>query len=143
MADKLEKRTVAVAGFPYTAKVVRGDGTERIVPRFAVRNEEIELFDPVEIERGDRLGFFAKPGEKVIQPKGAALTIADVGLMTDEQLADLFRTDAPTVKETLAAVGDDAGLAARVMQAERTADHEPRKGLMEKLQVIVEGPASE
>lgn len=127
-------RTIAVAGFPYKAKL--GD---RIVHKFATRGQAIELFDEGDIARGDNNGHFVKEGEAAPDAP-PVLTLDEIGLMTDDQLNDLFAASKPAAKDLLAAVGDDATLAKRVLDAENSSGS-IRVTLVKDLSKIIDAEA--
>jgi hypothetical protein len=132
---KTQKFVVAVAGFPYSAQEEQPNGAVVIVHRFAARGDEVELYDETEIARAEKYGYLVKPGEKV-PGTPAPLGLDEIGLMTDDQLDDLWRNDRPTVKDTLSAVGDDPELANRILDVETGSGLEPRASLVEKLEAI-------
>lgn len=150
MADEAPRTvTVAVAGLPYRAKLVDSDGNEvkgadgkpRTYMRFAQRGDTVELIDEADVARGEKNGYFLKDGEQLFEPQQPVVSIDDIGLLTDEQLHELFQNDPPTAREVLEAVGDDPGLARRALQAEQQAGHEPRKTLVKGLEKVVGGGA--
>lgn len=133
------QRTIGVSLFPYFDTVEIG-GVKRRIRKTARYGDTVTLTEEADVLRGDNNGHFLKPGQKAEGGNGRpAVNIGDLGLLTDEQLADLFKEKPPTVNEILDAVGDDPGLAARVLAAERGSDHEPRKTLVEKLEQIETG----
>lgn len=135
MSDKTQTRTVAVAGFPYRALVVGPDGTERFVHKFALRGDTIELADPADVERGDNNGHFLKDGEP-LPGTPPALSLDEMGLMTDEQLRDLWVGKPPAIADLQAAIGEDKELAQRVLDLE-SASAKPRVSLVAGLEKLV------
>lgn len=138
MTEKSEKtvtRTVKVGMFPYRARVTGPDGNEQIVMKRAERGETIELFDPADITRGDNNDHFLKDGES-LTPQPSAKSLDEIGLMTDDELDDLFRNARPKVDDLLHVIGNDPELAARVLTVENDTTDDPRKSLVEALEKI-------
>lgn len=129
---KPETRTIAVAGFPYRAVETDGlTGEERIIHRFAVRGDVVELHDPKDVERGENCGAFGDP----VKPP-LAYQVFDLGLMSDDQIFDLFADKPPAVKDVLSVIGKDKDLARRVLAAERGTGNEPRQSMVDALEKI-------
>lgn len=140
MSDKFEpvERTIAVSSFPYFETIKVG-GKEQRIRRTAKRGDTVTLTEEADVLRGDNNDHFLKPGQTLPGATAPAVSIDDIGMLTDEQLSDLFKEKPPTVKEILDAVGEDRGLAARALAAERGSDHEPRSTLVEKLEHLSGG----
>lgn len=121
---KTVERVVRATFFRYTKLVpIPGDDNDKVRPVVvsARRDERINVL-VAEAERADALGAFY-PDAAVTVDKDTGETVVEVDIrdMSDDALAQYIKEDKPTVSELVDLSEDDAGLAERILNAERVA----------------------
>lgn len=150
MANGTEVR-IKILAFPYWED---GEdpvtGEDRKIEKMAYRNEVVELSDR-DLERAKRFeAFFAdEDGEPTLDLVSSAetppadtvdLDNLDVQSAPPDVLAEWIKTKKPTIPEVVDEANEDPEVAARLLAAENLATgQQPRQGLAEKLQEIIDG----
>jgi hypothetical protein len=150
-----ETRTIKHGYFWYMVPelhVYDGQEQERYVERTAFQGETIEIPRPVDLERGETHGAFYTDAEleamaEEAQPAATAETTeVALGDLDDEELVDWLMSTGefdgqkkPNASEVVEAVGDDADLAERVIEAENKATgNQPRSSVVDALQKVAD-----
>lgn len=145
----MEERTIKAQFFRYTQMLdVRGefnaDGSQkqRPVVKTARRNETVKL-DAEDIARGDDTGSFFDSPTVVETADGEEVVEVDIREMSDTDLAKWVKNDKPTVDEMVDYADNDAALAERLLNAERTATGgKIRSTLNSRLTAIMDAAAA-
>lgn len=160
MAKKIIKHRL-FTWFEETDNPFQPGGPSVLTERIAHLGEEVDITNPVYVQRGEDLGSFysdeeaaqIKDGtyrgasaEAVFRARaGIAATnqiepADDEGFQTDaltvDELADYIRENKLNVDQTVSLAGDTIESVEKVLDAENIAtDNEPRKGVTERLEV--------
>lgn len=146
------KRTIKRPFFSYDVpltdqdgeQIIGLDGRPRFYQKLGYKGETVDLY-AADAARGDKHDVFLSDGESLETPSTEALRLNDIGLLSDEQLALMWEDKPPKVADLLAAVGENAELAQRVLDIETRAageDGEPRATLKKGLDKVIGGEPS-
>jgi hypothetical protein len=135
----MHKVKIKFKAFPYFTESVgiKPDGTQGkvAVEKLARRDDEIEVND-FDYEKGVRLGAFYDGDEP--EPEVAEREI-DVASADVDELAEWIEEDSVSVKDLVAAAGDDRQVAQKLLDAETQATGgQPRKTAVSGLEAIIE-----
>lgn len=115
-------------------------GERMFATREAKQGEVVEITQDDDVERGLRHGAFFTDKELGGQPVGGAVEEKPFAERTDQELIDWIMEERPSVEATVAAAGDDAHLAQRVLDAESAATAgEPRQEVVDGLRGVLGG----
>lgn len=147
MSTTTTKRVVKALWAPYMVQRTTSRGVDILVPRYGNRGEEVELLEHDE-NRLDELGALEPKGAKRktaaaddTTPPPATLDVHAAGVA---EIAAFLEANEPTIPQTVEMADGDPALAEKLLEAESVATGgEPRKGVTDKLQKLIDDAAAE
>lgn len=140
--DKTVERVVKAQFFRYTKLVpVPGADNPRPVMATARRGDTVQVLE-AEAERGALYDAFHSDADITRTAEGEVIEL-DVREMSDAELASWIKSDKPKADEVVDLADNDAALAERLLNAERTATNgKPRKTVAEPLTKVMDAAAT-
>lgn len=140
---ELKERTIKHRAFRYFDEVPDPVHPDKTIlrQRFAQRGATVKL-RPEDIRRGEEHGAFGDPnasgnGEAATEAAGGF----DAAAANTGQIVEWLESEKPTIPQTIAAAGDDATTAEKILDAEyQVTGRDARAGAVEGLERIIGDP---